>query len=292
MPRPGVAAVAIAAGLVVGIAIAVPLTHRGGGSAGTGSAGGTSPATGGASPTARPSGAAPGSNPAAVLYQQALAATRGASGVHYDATTSGGGDQHTVGDAGRTTGTQDITVTSSYGAEQFKLVLVGGTVYFQGNAPAAQDQLGVSATKAPDVAGKWVAVTINDGPYGVLQPGITTADQAKELPLVATTTESVTEPDGTKATRIHGTLPSNAGGATGTATLDVATGTHLPITYTSSATATGTSFKGTTTFSHWGTAPTPAAPTGGAVPWSSLGATTPPGGYGSGGQGGQTPQSA
>ena len=85
---------------------------------------------------------------ARALYQQAVASTRASTGFHYVAVSAGGYPQTIVGDAGQSGGSQAITFDSNYGAEQFTLLLVGTTVYFQGNVPAIEDQLGVSAASA------------------------------------------------------------------------------------------------------------------------------------------------
>ncbi len=215
---------------------------------------------------------------AAALYRQALTAANASAGVHYVATSTGdSSNQKFIGDAGQAGGTQLITLDSTYGHEQFTLFLVGGTVYFQGNAPSLRDQLGVSAARAPSVAGTWISVVSGDGPYGVIAPGITVGDQVGETLLVPTSSQAL--PGG--GVRIMGTLPARSG-ATGSAHLDVAAGSNLPRTYVVSTTAQGTTTTSTTTFSGWGTAPTVTAPTG-AVAWTTLGASSPPGGYGSGG---------
>jgi hypothetical protein len=284
-PRAKVVVATILAGLVAGAAVATPVVlltrgHKANNTPGSGV--GQLPLR-----TPLPGGTGSGSGALAArqLYQQALNATRVSTGVHYVANTSGAGSQKTVGDAGQADGTQTITVTSSFGAEQFSLVLVKGVVYFQGNTPAVEDQLGVPATKAPALNGKWVSVSSGDGPYVVLQPGITTADQAKEMPLVASSTQQVTEADGTTATRIRGTVPAQANVPAGTGYLDVAPGSNLPITYVTTITAGTLTLSSTVTFSAWGTAPSPSAPSG-AVAWPTLGASEPPGGYGGGGGGG------
>lgn len=285
LPPRFIAAV-IAAGLVVGVAVALPIALIGrnsGQPSSTNTGGSGSKST----PTAPPAGAA---SQARALYQQALAATRAAKGVHYTAVTSGAANQHTTGDAGQSAGTQDITVTSGFGAEQFKLLLVNDVVYFQGNVPAEEDQIGLSPADAQRLNGKWITVVRGDGPYTVLQPGITTADQAAEMPLVASTLEQVTA-SGKKATRIRGSVPATADVPAGTAYMDVDPSTHLPITYTSTVTAGSVTVTATTSFSNWGSAPAPSAPSG-AVAWSTLNATEPPGGYGSGGGGQGTPAPA
>lgn len=227
--------------------------------------------------------------PAAVearrLYQQALAATGASTGFHYVSVSTGGTDnQKIVGDAGQKGGGQLITIDSTFGHEQFTLVLVGATVYFQGNVPALQDQLGVPAAGAAAVDGKWIAVSSGDGPYSVVAPGIVVADQVQEMALIPTSSSQVTTGDGTKVIRINGTLPPGQGGSgsAGTAHLDIAVDTHLPITQVTTVRVRGMSLTDTTTYSAWGTAPTQTAPSG-AVAWSTLGASEPPGGYGNGG---------
>jgi hypothetical protein len=228
---------------------------------------------------------------ARALYGQALAATRSAIGFHYVSGSRGDPvNQRTVGDAGANSGDQLITLKSSYGSEQFTLVLVSGIVYFQGNIPALEDQLGVAAVNTPSVAGKWVAVSSADGPYSVIQPGITVADQATCIVLVPTSASRITTGDGRAASRILGTVPLQPPcTATATGHLDVATGSHLPVSYVWTTTGGAAAVSYTTTFSGWGAAPVATAPAG-SVAWSTLGATQPPGGYGRGvGGGGATP---
>ncbi len=216
------------------------------------------------------------------LYRQALATANASPGFHYVAVTSGGGvNQRFVGDAGQSGGTQAITTASTYGEEQFSLVLVSGTVYFQGNGPALRDQLGVPAVNTAGLAGRWISISSGDGPYGIVAPGITVADQVQETLLVPTSAQTTAGGD----VRILGTVAGSRGSSDGTGHLDVAAESHLPTAYVVSISGGGgTTTTSTTTFSKWGTAPTVAAPAG-AVAWSTLRASAPPGGYGSGGVG-------
>lgn len=270
--RPWTAALlALAAGLVVAVAVGVPVglltrSHQ--------------PSSGGASSSPSPTSAA--ASHAMADYRQSLAAMRAATGFHYVANTNGSASQQIVGDAGSSTGSQVITFDANYGSEQFTLLLIGGTVYFQGNAPALEDQLGVPAAKAPGLNAKWITVSVGDGPYNVVQPGITVADQAQEMALVPASTANVTTPSGASAIRITGSVPAQQGAPAGTGHVDVATASHLPIDYESSFTVGGVTVTSTTTFSGWGTVPSVSAPSG-AIAWSTLGASEPPGGYGSGG---------
>jgi hypothetical protein len=229
--------------------------------------------------------AAPGTNPSAAqahaIYQQAVAATGASTGFHYVAVATGGEAQTIVGDAGQSGGRQAITFASNYGTEQFTLLLVGNTVYFQGNVTAMEDQLGVSTATAPSVSGKWVSVVSGNGPYTVLQPGITAGSQAGEMPLTPASSAKVSA-GGVTATRISGVVPAANPLPPGTGILDVAPSTDLPITYTSTVSVSGVVLTFTTTFSAWGTAPSVSAPTG-AVAWSTLTTARPPGGFGAGG---------
>ena len=238
-------------------------------------------------PTAAP-GATSGAAEARALYQQAITATQGSTGFHYHAVSSGGDTQTIDGDAGQSGGRQQITFVASYGTERFTLLLVGTTVYFQGNAPAAEDQLGVTAATVASVAGKWVLVATGDGPYSVIQPGITAASQATQIPLTPESSARITSAGGATATRISGIVPATTNLPPGTGSLDIAPRTDLPITYRSTISGGAVVLTFTTTFSAWGTAPTVTAPTG-AVAWSTLTTAVPPGGYGSGGVATSTP---
>ena len=147
----------------------------------------------------------------------------------------------------------------------------------------------MTAATAPSVAGKWVSVAAGDGPYSVIQPGITAASQATQIPLTPESSARITSAGGGTGTRISGIVPSANGLPPGTGSLDIAPGTDLPIAYRSTISAGAVVLTFTTTFSAWGTAPTVSAPTG-AVAWSGLTTATPPGGYGSGGGATSTPR--
>lgn len=206
---------------------------------------------------------------------------RDANGFAYVSVSSGPQSETIAGVAGQLGGRQVITFHSSYGAEHFTLLLVGATVYFQGNMPAIEDQLGVVAADASKLIGKWVSVVSGNGPYTVLQPGITVADQAREMLLIPTRSAPVTTTDA-PATRIVGSVLDQAGNSH-VAHLDLVTASAIPLSYVAGfPTTNGSEGTTTTTYSQWGTAPSVSAPTG-AVSWSSLVTSTPPGGYGSGG---------
>jgi hypothetical protein len=236
------------------------------------------PSSGGP-PTSLPTNAP--ASPALSLYQRSLAAMRASDGFHYVNASNGPEPETITGDAGASGGRQDITLTASYGVEKFTLLLVNGTVYFEGNTAAVEDQLGVVTAAAPKLQNKWVSVASGDGPYRVLQPGITVADQVAELQFVPSSTTQVTTAGGAAATRIVGSIPASNGNPA-VAQLDVTPASNLPVGYSSTFTANGATVTSTTTFSQWGTASATTVPSG-AVAWSSLTTAIPPGGYGSGG---------
>ena len=258
------------AGLIVGAtAVSVPVLVLGRGQQATNSGGPTAPPVPSTLAAAR------------AEYQRALSAVRATSGFHYVATSTGPANQRIVGDAGQSSGRQDITVRSNFGAEEFTLLLLSGTVYFEGNVPALQDQLGVSAANALALASRWVSVSNGDGPYSVLQPGITVGDQAGEMALIPSTVTDA----GAGKRRIEGSVPPQQGAPAGSGHIDVDSGNHRPVVYVSVISANGVSLTSSTTFSKWDEAPSVTAPSG-AVAWSTLGAIAPPGGYGGGGGGG------
>jgi hypothetical protein len=210
-----------------------------------------------------------------------MTAAEQSAGFSYSATSSGGGATLTVtGVSGQDDGSQVFNETTEYGDEQFSLVLAPDqTVYFQGNAPAIEDQLGVSASAAAGLSGQWVSVQIGDGPYKNLEVGITVGSQLSESPLDATSTESVTGSGGGLLTRILGTVPATSTLPSGTGHLDISPSSHLPASYAVSySDGYGTQ---TETFTAWGTAPSVTAPST-AVAWSTLTTSEPPHGYGSG----------
>jgi hypothetical protein len=144
----------------------------------------------------------------------------------------------------------------------------------------------VPAANAAGLTGKWISVASGDGPYSIVAPGITVTDQVQETVLDPTSTSQAAS----GAARIVGTVPTQQGASTGPAHLDIAAGSHLPITYVAAVTSSGATSTSTVTFSGWGKTPSATAPSG-AVAWSTLGASQPPGGYGSGGgTTSQTPQ--
>ena len=273
-PHRGLRLVALVAGAVVlAAAVGIPtaiLVSR---------SGGTTTPTAGSTATPSPSQSAAAAA-ASALYNKAISRAEGSAGFHYVATTLAGGATSTItGDAGQSDGSQVLSITTSFGHEQFDLLLAANqTVYFEGNAAALEDQLGVAASAAPGLAGSWIAVKIGDGPYKQLEVGITVGSQLSEDSLVPASSRQVTD-SGATVTRVTGTVPATTTMLAGTAHVDLSPSSDLPITFVVSYdSASETS---TTAFSAWGTAPVLTLPSS-AVAWASLSTASPPHGYGSG----------
>jgi hypothetical protein len=232
------------------------------------------------SPTPRrlPTSPTLGTTRAAELYQDALNTIASATGFHYVAVFPG--TETIVGDAGRAVGRQVVTFKSTFGLEVFELLLDSrGTVYFQGNAPAVEDQLGVAARKTLNVENRWVSLSHTDGPYSELEAGMTVADQAVFVPMTPLSTAPV-RVDGKSATQISGTSTASNDPASA-ALLDIDAGSHAPLAFSSTTVTTTGSALSTVTYSAWGQAVSVNVPDA-AIAWSSLGASTPPDGYGGG----------
>jgi hypothetical protein len=218
---------------------------------------------------------------AASLYKKSTQAAGNSAGFHYVSTWTGGGEPTTTfsGDAGQNDGTQVIDEPTDFGTEQYDVLLAPDqTVYLEGNAPALEDELGVSVTAAPGLAGRWVSLQPADGPYDEEESGLTVGSEVGVPGFVASSTQTVNGAGGAKLTEISGTVPATSDAPSATADVDVSPGTDLP---TSMVVTYSDGTVNTVTFSDWGTAPTVALPAT-AVAWSSLTTSAPPDGYGSG----------
>lgn len=218
---------------------------------------------------------------AASLYKKSTQAAGNSAGVHYVSTWTGGGEPTTTfsGDAGQNDGTQVITEPTGYGTEQYDVLLAADqTVYFEGNAAALEDELGVGASAASGLAGKWVSLQPADGPFDEEEAGLTVGSEVGVPGFVASSTQTVNDAGGATLTEITGTVPATSSVPSATADVDISPSTDLPasmvVTYSDGTV-------NTVTFSDWGTAPAVTVPAS-AVVWSSLSTSTPPDGYGSG----------
>jgi hypothetical protein len=211
------------------------------------------------------------------LLQSALSAAHRVNAFHYVAVSSLSGSQgftqKTVGDAGPTSGRQDITVAG----QKFTVLVVGKACYLKGNAAALTANLGLTSTSATAHAGQWISLAPSDGPYASVYAAVTApsalADNVTVKPEGQLPAGRV---DGRSVQIVSGPItPVTIGGQTekpkGTATLAVrAASPHLPVRYTERGTEGRQTSRSTVTFDRWGEAVTITAPAN-PVTYASLG---------------------
>jgi len=207
------------------------------------------------------------------LVVSSLAAALSAGSFHYvSSSTSSGVQQLTVGNAASDHGMQVITVSG----DTFKVLVIGAACFFQGDATAMVENLGLSPAAAQTHAGQWISLATGDAPYQSVYAAVTTAsalhDNVTFTPARLLTASTVA---GHRVEVVQGPLKGVDGQvAKGTATLEVtAGGRHLPVSYTERGTVgSGTAASSLTfriDFSGWGEAVPVTAPTG-AIAFSSL----------------------
>jgi hypothetical protein len=224
------------------------------------------------------SGSAPAASPAARrLAQQALTSAARAGSFHYVSRyVSGGRTETTIGDAGPSSGSQDITI----GSDSFTVLVIGSACYFRGDATEMTDQLGLSASSALAHANQWISLAPSDGPYPSVSVAVTAPSALSSNIAFKVQHESGTSTlSGRRVVTLSGpmtdlTVNGQLQRAKGTATLSVDTARpHLPVRYTTNGTVAGSTGRFSMTFTQWGMQVNIQAPQG-AIPYASLGAGT------------------
>ena len=219
------------------------------------------------------------------LVTSSLAAARRAGSFSYvSRSTAKGYSQLTVGDAGPTSGRQQITVN----AHTFTVLVIGSACYFQGDAVSVTQQLSVPAAQASAYAGRWISLAPSDAPYPQVYAAVTAASAIADNVAFRPQRETgISRLAGRRVVGVTGAMTNiTVAGQTqvskGTATLEVAaTKSHLPARYTENGTVDGAHTVFTMTFSHWGRAIAVTAPTGAlsyaSIPSGGGGGTSPTG---------------
>lgn len=215
---------------------------------------------------------------ATALLHASVRAANTADAFHYvssatQTSASSSLTQMTTGDAGASSGRQDITIGNSH----FTVLVVGQTAYFNGDAVATSATLNLPAATATKYAGQWISLMSGDAPYQSVYAAVTTSSALHENITFSPRSEvSGTKYDGKDVVAISGSLtPIDGQPATGTATLYVtASRPHLPVGYVEKGTLGTGQSRGTIAFtmhfSAWGRQ-VPVSTPPGAVPFSSLG---------------------
>jgi len=227
---------------------------------------------------------APASPAAKRLVTASLAAAQRVGTFSYvSRSTAKGYAQVTVGDAGPTSGRQQITVN----AHTFTVLVIGAACYFQGDAVSVTQQLGLPSSLASTYAGRWISLAPSDAPYGPVYAAVTAPTAIADNVVFRPKRETgITRFAGRRVIGVTGPMTNiTVAGQTqvskGTATLEVAAARpHLPARYTENGTIDNARTIFSMTFSHWGEPLSVTAPTG-AVSFASIpnsgsgGATTP-----------------
>ena len=193
------------------------------------------------------------------LLQSSLAAAHRVNAFHYVATSSLTGSQgftqKTIGDAGPSSGRQDITVAG----QKFTVLVIGKACYLKGNAAALSSNLGLSSASATAHAGQWISLAPSDGPYASVYAAVTAASALTDNITIKPQGQlPATRVDGRRVQIVSGAIaPITIGGQTeapkGTATLAVrASSPHLPVRYTERGTEDHQKSRSTVTFTAGG----------------------------------------
>jgi hypothetical protein len=126
---------------------------------------------------------------ARALVSRAVTSATGVGTYHYVELSSVlGAPDDIKGDAAPNSGQQlirqqcrPVRSATTERTSIFQLRLVHGVVYFRGNIVAIVDELGVAASRATSLAGRWVKVVKGDKPYTTFEVGITARSNASQL---------------------------------------------------------------------------------------------------------------
>ena len=193
------------------------------------------------SPSVRPPG------PVQVL-REAMTAAGAAHAFHYRSVWSADGfSQIVVGDARPSSGEESVSV----GTDHFTAIVTGQTEYFEGDAAALRDQLGLSAAKASENAGRWISLQPSDGPYPSIEAGVTTSAALAQVLIAPFATSPARRTRGVLVSQVTGRIPHGRL-VTGSARLDLMARSKLPSAYAAHGSDNGQPWSSTIVFSRWG----------------------------------------
>ena len=121
-------------------------------------------------------------NAAATAKYNATLKAVGSKGVHFSSVAKQNGAELDVsGDAGKTSGTQTLTVKSSKGTENMTALVVGSTGYVKGNEAALANVIGLTKAESAKYANKWLSFPTSNQGLGELVGGLLSSQVSKEL---------------------------------------------------------------------------------------------------------------
>lgn len=124
-----------------------------------------------------------GAPDASTLYRQAVATTKSWS-VHYvSSSTVSQVSLLETGDSGPASGTQDVATAKGGVTDMITIEVIGGLTYVKGNAGGFQTLVGMDASTAQLVAGRWIQFSTSNATFAQVVAGVRSRDVAHELQL-------------------------------------------------------------------------------------------------------------
>jgi hypothetical protein len=194
-------------------------------------------------------------------YQASLKAAA-AQNVHYvSKATEQGTGLVVIGDTGKKSGSEKLTVKQGSTTESISVMLIGATGYLKGNDAALQKVLGLTTTQAATYMNRWLSFPASNTSLATLVSGLRNADVPSELQMGGPYTLGGTKKIGGQITQaIKGTAATSSGTKVPIILYVNATGTPLPIEEVTNPKGNSSSIVGTVTFSNWGEKTDPQAP--------------------------------
>jgi hypothetical protein len=188
-------------------------------------------------------------------YQAALKAV-GSQGVHFVSTaTQSGATLKVSGDAGKTSGAQDLVVKNGKLTERMTARVVGTTGYVTGNSAALQHVIGLTAAQSSKYADTWLSFPTSNASLEELVGGLLSSQVSKELQIGGPYTYgTATTVAGQHALAVKGSVATESGSKVPVVLYVPSSGTPLPIEEVTNAGGAGGSsaIRGTVSFSDWG----------------------------------------
>jgi hypothetical protein len=207
------------------------------------------------------SGSAGAATSAKSEYQAALKAA-GAQNVHYvSKATEQGTGLLVVGDTGKKSGSEKLTVKQGATTESISVLLVGSTGYVKGNNAALQKVLGLTEAQATTYMNKWLSFPTSNTSLAELVTGLRNTDVASELQMGGPYTLGGTKKIGGQLTQaIKGTAATSSGTKVPIILYVSASGTPRPVEEVTNPKGNASSVEGTVTFTNWGETTDPQKP--------------------------------
>ena len=186
--------------------------------------------------------------------------------MHFDSTaTQSGATLDVSGDAGKTSGSQDLVVKNGGVTERLTARVVGSTGYVTGNAAALQHVIGLTAAQSSKYADKWLSFPTSNTGLEELVGGLLSSQVSKELQIGGPFTYGkTTTVAGQHVLAIKGSVATQSGSKVPVVLYVPSSGSPLPIKEVTNAGGAGGSsaIRGTVSFTNWGenksqTAPSP-----------------------------------